>query len=124
MRFMRAPLPLLLGALLLGLCASACVPNDNVPYGATGGSPSIRAHPAATVYLNAGSFTPPVVHIQSGQTVEWVWLNHGVAHNVTFSTFHSPTQVSGTWSHTFTESGTHDYESTLGYNMTGKVVVS
>jgi plastocyanin len=122
-RSTRAPLALLLGAILLGLCASACVP-ANVPYQGSGGSPSIRAHPAATVYLNAGSFTPPAVHIQSGQTVEWVWLNHGVPHNVTFGTFHSPTQVSGTWSHTFTESGTHHYLSTLDYQMVGKVVVS
>jgi plastocyanin len=121
-RSTRAPLALLLGAILLGLCASACAP-ANIPYQASG-SPSIRAQPAATVYLNAGSFTPPAVHIQAGQTVEWVWLNHGVPHNVTFGTFHSPTQVSGTWSHTFTESGTHLYLSTLDYRMVGTVVVT
>lgn len=122
MRSTRARLALLLGAILLGLGASACVP-PNLPSANTG-SHSIRAHPSATVYLNVNTFAPPVVHIQAGESVEWVWLNHGVPHNVTFDGFHSPTQVSGTWFHTFTEPGTHEYQSTLDYNMRGKVVVS
>lgn len=114
---------MLLGAILLGLGASACVP-PNLPYSAGGGSHTVRAHPAATVYLNLNTFTPPTVHIQAGQSVEWVWLNHGQPHNVTFDGFHSPTQVSGTWFHTFNDPGTHVYRSTLNYNMQGKVVVS
>jgi plastocyanin len=125
-RSIRAPIAVLVGSALLGLVVTACVP-ANLPYHAGGsGAPSSSSNqaPAAVVYLNAGSFAPPEVHIRVGQTVEWVWVNHGVPHNVTFRTFHSPTQVSGTWSHRFTLARTYFYRSTLNYNMVGKVVVS
>lgn len=121
MRSTRTPL-LVLGAILLGLAAAACVP-PNLPYEATRPSPSSSHPPAAVVYLKATSFTPPEVHIRAGETVEWVWLGHS-PHNVTFRTFHSPTQVSGTWSHRFTFAGTYYYRSTINYRMEGRVVVS
>lgn len=78
---------------------------------------------AATVRLQDVLFHPARVVIHTGQTVRWVWDDAPVQHNVTFAHFRSPTQSTGTWSHTFTAPGVYPYRCSIHFDMTGTVVV-
>ena len=78
---------------------------------------------AATVQLRDVAFLPGHVTIHVGQTVRWVWDDAPILHNVTFASFHSPTQSTGTWSHTFTTAGTFPYRCTIHFDMNGVVTV-
>jgi plastocyanin len=102
-------------ALALGAAAAGC--GSSAPPAPTG-PPA-----AATVRLQDVLFKPAAVTIHVGQTVRWVWDDAPVQHNVTFAHFHSPTQATGTWSHTFTTAGTFPYRCSIHFDMTGTVTV-
>jgi hypothetical protein len=57
-------------------------------------------------------------------TCEHMWQDRPVPHNVTFSGFASPTQGSGSYSHTFASAGMFHYTCTIHTNMTGTVTVT
>jgi plastocyanin len=70
-------------------------------------------------------FKPSAVKIMKGTKVTWTWTGMAM-HNVTVrsgpSKFHSPTQMTGTYSHTFKNKGTwHLYCSIHFFTMTVKV---
>jgi plastocyanin len=130
-----------IGALIVGVTLAFALGQggsgntNNAPVSsATGTSNSAqRATPAAVVMIGsapgtdstaAGSFVPTSVAIRVGQTVEWVWRDSSVPQNVTFDAgFHSATQTSGTYFHTFATPGVFPYISTIHFDMSGEVIV-
>lgn len=110
--------------LSLGLLLSACSSGENVPVNsASDTGSSSTAHPAAVVTLKYVSFEPGQVTIHAGQTVEWVWDDAPVAHNVVFADFSSPTQVNGVYFHTFDAPGVYPYQCSDHATMRGTVDV-
>ena len=79
----------------------------------------------ATVSLKNLKFIPDEVSIKKGETVTWKW-DEKVLHNVTSKDgddLKSGNEDSGTYKHTFTETGEFEYECTLHSGMEGKVEV-
>ncbi|MBB3036053.1 cupredoxin domain-containing protein [Hoyosella altamirensis] len=83
---------------------------------------------AATVRVENFAFDPPNITVSVGDTVEWVFADGPVDHDVTGGEgtpedFVSPTLSEDTWTYTFTEAGEYDYICSIHPNMTGSVVV-
>lgn len=115
------------GVVGLGLAAGSCALGGNVPVSTSAHlqpTPRPAGAVSAVVVLHYFSFGPAVVRIKPGQTVEWIWEDPGVPHNVTFAGFHSQTKTAGVYYHTFSNPGTYRYRCTLHQTMTGEVVVS
>ena len=81
-----------------------------------------------TVGVSGYKFTPKTIHIGKGQTVTWKWkASNDDLHNVTFHGFHSKSQKTGTFRHTFRKKGTFTYVCTFhvhSHGMRGTVIVS
>ena len=81
-----------------------------------------------TVAVGHYKFTPKTIHVRKGQTVTWRWIKgNDDLHNVKFKSFHSRSQKSGTFSHTFRKAGTYTYICTFhvhSHGMRGTVIVS
>jgi plastocyanin len=81
-----------------------------------------------TVAVGHYKFTPKTIHIRKGQTLTWHWIKgNDDLHNVTFKHFHSKSQKSGSFRHTFTKAGTYTYICTFhvhSHGMRGTVIVS
>ena len=99
---------------VLAVAAAGCGSNTSTPPAPPG---------VVTVQIHDVAFLPGHITIHVGQTVRWVWDDAPLDHNVTFITFHSPTQSTGTWSHTFTTAGTFPYRCTIHFDMNGVVTV-
>jgi plastocyanin len=82
------------------------------------------ANQGAAVSLQNIAFTPRTVTIHAGQAVVWTWHDGSVPHNVTFPSFHSVIQASGTYVHTFNAAGTYAYSCTIHSGMTATVIVN
>jgi len=109
----------------LALAAAGCNSTLNVPYQPSGTPESDQGgRVSAVVVLKNVSFNPSVVTISVGQTVEWVWEDNPIPHNVTFDDFASPTQQTGTFFHTFNAPGVYHYRCTIHATMVGTVVVN
>ena len=78
---------------------------------------------AAIVEVKNFAFQPNTVMVPVGATVEWRFDDGVIAHNVTGSSLRSGDHYSGTYRHTFDQSGTFSYECTLHTYMKGSVVV-
>lgn len=89
------------------------------------GSAGARASGTHVVVLKEVRFHPASVTINRGETVQWLWRDHGERHNVTFHGFHSHTMGSGAYSVKFLSRGTFNYRCTIheAEGMRGKVVV-
>ncbi|MET0199064.1 MULTISPECIES: plastocyanin/azurin family copper-binding protein [Nocardiaceae] len=82
--------------------------------------------PAATVRVENMSYSPASVTIKKGETVEWVFDDNGLPHDVVESsneTFKSELLTEGSYTYTFEEAGTFDYHCTPHPMMLGTVVV-
>ena len=75
------------------------------------------------VAVEDNDFSPRAIQVPAGTTVTWQWQGEE-EHNVVGDAFESPTQSEGTFAQTFSEPGTHGYECTLHFGMTGEVVVT
>lgn len=138
--------PLLAVPLVAGFVLAACGSSPNVPLSsATGNSGPSGAPVGAVVTIANVSFAPAKVTISPGQSVEWVWDNDAIPHNVTSTSFqparssaagsnqstiivrvpgfHSATQTTGTYFHTFTVPGVYNYRCTVHATMFGQVIV-
>jgi plastocyanin len=84
------------------------------------------AHAAGThvVPLKEFRFHPRTLTINRGESVKWVWEDE-IEHNVTFHSFHSRTQIHGTYTVRFNRRGTFSYECTIHAEegMRGRIVV-
>lgn len=124
---MRTTVSLVLAGGLLGVLASACG-HANLP--AVGASVRGNAKPAAPVgaivYLTYDQFSPRIVHIRKGESVEWRWnrIYNPYPSDIVGPGFHSPVQSRGTYYHTFTAPGTYHYHSAYHAQQTGEVIVS
>ena len=107
----------------LGLLASllAAIALALVPGGALGGAQAASTH---TVILHEIRFHPATLNVNRGDSVRWIWRDQ-TEHNVTFHSFHSRTQESGTYTARFNRRGTFNYHCTIHFEegMRGKVVV-
>ena len=77
---------------------------------------------ATQIAVRDNEFSPQSVEVPVGTTITWTWEGN-TAHNVVGDGFESDEQQSGTFTHTFGEPGTHEYECTLHFLMRGEVVV-
>ena len=79
------------------------------------------------VKVKDGSFATKKLTVSKGTKVKWTWTGV-LRHNVTVqrgpSKFHSNTQVSGNYSHTFRRRGTWHLYCTIHPNMQMTVVVN
>lgn len=87
--------------------------------------PALGAGKVRSVSVGDFFFKPGALKIKKGTKVKWTWVGM-TAHNVTVTSgpnkFHSPTQTSGTYSHTFNQKGTWHLVCTIhGFTMTVKV---
>ena len=78
--------------------------------------------------LRNNAYQPASVTVQTGQTVEWVWQDGAIPHNIDgasdLSDFDSGSLVtSGTWRHRFKKAGTYSYHCDLHPFMQGTVIV-
>lgn len=106
--------------LLIALCALV----STVACG--GGDTGSESGAAATVTVKNMSYSPASVTIKKGQTVEWVFDDSGLPHDVVEDSeeaFKSDLLTSGTFRHTFDDAGTFDYHCTPHPMMVGTVVV-
>ena len=119
-------------AIALVLGGLACVEPAKLPTGTNTGTRGVNStatapDSTASVTVGDSAFTPATVTIAVGGTVTWTWSGAN-PHNVTFTDTTitaSPTQTTGTFSHTFPTAGTFGYfDSVLGSaKMSGSVVV-
>lgn len=78
---------------------------------------------SASVDVGDNFFNPTSVSIAQGGDVTWTWTG-AATHNVTFTSgSNSATQTSGTFSRTFPDTGSFNYQCTIHSGMTGTVVV-
>jgi plastocyanin len=91
-----------------------------IPTSALGRAQTARHH---TVVLENNSFYPGNLTVGHGDSVTWVWHDHGIVHNVISRSFHSKTQTYGSYTVRFTHSGTFKYTCTVHPGMDGKVTV-
>lgn len=92
-----------------------------------GGSGSTASGETVRVHVKDMSFEPPVVTIQPGDSVEWVWeasLPHDVASDDDSGIeFASELQTEGSYTQTFDTPGEYGYHCTPHPQMTGQVIV-
>jgi len=92
-----------------------------------GGSGSTASGETVRVHVKDMSFEPPVVTIQPGDSVEWVWeasLPHDVASDDDAGIeFASELQTEGSYTQTFDTPGEYGYHCTPHPQMTGQVIV-
>jgi plastocyanin len=92
-----------------------------IPAAAFGGAHAAAKH---TVTLKELRFHPGTLTIKRGDSVTWVWRERN-EHDVTFRSFHSRTQESGSYTLRFSHSGTFNYRCTIHVSegMVGRVIV-
>ncbi len=119
------PPSLILSALLL-LGVAACDSRADANQGATNSSVSQSHATGDTVIeVHDNSFAPDTTTVAVGETVTWDFATADLPHDVVFSDEHgSDVLRDGTWSTSFDESGTYDYECTLHRGMTGRITVT
>lgn len=104
---------ILIAALSMVLGASAC------------GADSGGATPAVTIHVRNMAYSPAAVTIRQGQTVEWIFDDNGLPHDVVDdkSAFKSELLTTGRYTRTFTGTGTFGYHCTPHPMMRGTVTV-
>lgn len=99
------------------------------PTSVAAGAVADDAEVAATVRVAGFAYSPATVTIKAGQTVEWVFADGPIPHDVVGTSTNAPDgfaseQMSeGTFAFTFTAPGTYDYFCSIHPQMVGKVVV-
>ena len=106
-----------LSALALVLALTACASGAGASP-----QPSGPTRDGQKVVIEATSFEPADLLIDSGTAVTWQWAG-GVAHDVVGSNFASAIQTDGTFTYTFNQPGAYDYWCNLHPGMRGTVTV-
>lgn len=76
----------------------------------------------ATVRVADNVYEPAELVVEAGTEVTWRWEG-SIGHDVVGDRFASELRAEGTFSHTFTEEGVHEYVCTLHDGMVGTVIV-
>ena len=81
---------------------------------------------AGSVTIQQIAFHPSTLNIKAGDTVTWHFVDNGVLHTVTADdgSFDSGQHGSGTFTHTFGQTGTFKYHCSIHATMTASIVVS
>jgi plastocyanin len=106
-----------LSAIALVLALTACASGAGASP-----EPSDPTSDGQTVVLEANSFEPADLRIDSGTAVTWRWAG-SMAHDVVGSDFASAIQTDGTFTHTFDQPGAYDYWCNLHPGMKGTLTV-
>ena len=106
-----------LSALALVLALTACASGAGASP-----QPSGPTRDGQKVVIEATSFEPADLLIDSGTAVTWQWAG-GVAHDVVGLNFASAIQTDGTFTYTFNQPGAYDYWCNLHPGMKGTVTV-
>ena len=77
----------------------------------------------ASVAVKDDVFEPEEIRVVAGQQVTWTWEGKN-PHNVRSDDFASKIQTDGSFSFTFEDPGTLDYNCTVHPSMTGSIVVA
>ncbi|MFD3444256.1 plastocyanin/azurin family copper-binding protein [Microbacteriaceae bacterium 4G12] len=93
-----------------------------------GNATTMSAEPAATVIVTDMDYQQTEVTIQAGETVEWVFDDGNMPHDVAGEgelkgELQSPLLTEDTFSYTFEEPGTYTYHCTPHPWMVGTVIV-
>lgn len=76
------------------------------------------------IEVRDNSFAPDTSEVTVGETLTWDFSTADQSHNVVFDSDRgSEILDEGTWSTSFDEPGTYDYECTLHPGMTGRITV-
>ncbi|HUG86585.1 MAG TPA: plastocyanin/azurin family copper-binding protein [Euzebya sp.] len=75
------------------------------------------------ITVHNDAFDPPVIQTEPGTTVTWTFEDGDRPHNVVTDDWASDVLTTATYSHTFTEPGSHPYRCTLHWGMEGRVDV-
>ena len=114
---MRALIPLAVLGLLLGACiADGADAVESAPRSDVEGD-------VVTVHIRDMAYEPATVEIEAGTTVQWVWDDAPIPHDVSGKGFKSEVQTTGIFAFTFEDPGTFDYLCTLHPQMEGVVTV-
>jgi plastocyanin len=113
-RRLRNPI-LTAGLVAAGVLLAACDQGGNDP----ASQAPVSGDQVAVV---DNDFEPANLEISAGDTVTWAWEGRS-AHDVVGDGFDSGVLTEGTFTHTFDEPGTYEYECTLHAGMTGQVTV-
>lgn len=122
----------------LPVVAGACSEATNLPSAGQSGTQSADVSSVAQIVtLQYSSFEPAIITIKAGESVQWVWSDAPIPHDVYFQTFqpagggastpflnHSIVQINGTWTQTFTRPGIYKYICTVHAGMSGEVIVT
>lgn len=96
--------------------------------GCAGDAAAPGDEPAATITVSDMSYSEAEVTVQVGDTVEWVFDDGGIPHDVAgegelAGELQSELMTEGSYSYTFEEPGTYTYHCTPHPMMVGTVVV-
>lgn len=116
------------------LVAAACSDDDDDDDGGNGGTASTATTASggdeASVAIADNTFTPDEITISAGDTVTWTWGGSaphsviGTSDNATDLINSEQMTGSGTYTVTFDEAGTYEYECGVhGASMAGTIVV-
>jgi plastocyanin len=97
--------------------------------GCGSGGPPAAAAPVVSVTLHNNTYTPAATSVKVGDTVEWVWADGVVPHNIDGASDLGPfdsgaPKTSGTWTFRFKQVGTFQYHCDVHPAMIGTVTVS
>ena len=112
-------------AILIGLFAGLIVLSGCGQYGQPAEPTSTTPTKVgeATVNMIGTSFSPDTITVKKGSTVTWE-DESGIVHTVTGFGVDKRISGGGSFSNTFDEPGTYDYECTIHPGMTGKIIVT
>ena len=108
----------IIGLLVIAVLISGCTGPK------TETQPAQTSQTTNTVEIKGFAFNPAAITIPKGTTVTWTQKD-SAQHTVTGNTFSSDILSQGqTFSYTFNETGTFEYQCHIHPNMRGKVIVT
>ena len=111
--------------LIAGIAAAASLLAGCALDGGDTSQPSASGPPVSGNHVSVvdNDFEPGNLEVAAGDTVTWTWEGR-TPHNVVGDDFDSGIQDEGTFTHTFAEPGTYDYECSLHRGMNGRITVA
>lgn len=112
------------GALVAGAACTSSYAATDPEVGAASADDTVEVAAALSVRVDEMAFAPASLTVPVSSTVNWVWQDAPITHDVVGEGFQSEIQSAGTFSHTFEEAGTYRYICSLHPSMTGTIEVT